>query len=125
MKTDTETRRHGDTEITSPRLRVSASLLALLISFKSFAAGTPEYGDVYVDASIGDASMLNPVLSSDSASNDINGQVFNGLVKYDKNIKLVGELVNMPVESTARTNNDCFLFSHNQNKPEQKKLRPE
>ncbi|OGR90161.1 MAG: hypothetical protein A2992_01385 [Elusimicrobia bacterium RIFCSPLOWO2_01_FULL_59_12] len=92
MKTDTETRRHGDTEITSPRLRVSASLLALLISFKSFAAGTPEYGDVYVDASIGDASMLNPVLSSDSASNDINGQVFNGLVKYDKNIKLVGEL---------------------------------
>lgn len=36
--------------------------------------------------------MLNPVLSSDSASNDINGLVFNGLVKYDKNIQLVGDL---------------------------------
>lgn len=45
-----------------------------------------------MEASIGDASYLNPVLSSDSASNDINGQVFNGLVKYDKDIQLVGEL---------------------------------
>lgn len=36
--------------------------------------------------------MLNPVLSSDSASNDINGLVYNGLVKYDKDIKLVGDL---------------------------------
>jgi peptide/nickel transport system substrate-binding protein len=51
-----------------------------------------DYGDAYVAASIGDASILNPVLLSDSASNDITGLVFNGLVKYDKNIQLVGDL---------------------------------
>lgn len=51
-----------------------------------------DYGDTYVDSSIGDASILNPVLSSDSASSDIVGLVYNGLVKYDKDIKLVGDL---------------------------------
>lgn len=49
-------------------------------------------GDTLVDSSIGDASMLNPILAGDSASGDINGLVFNGLVKYDKDIKLVGDL---------------------------------
>lgn len=53
---------------------------------------TPVDGGTFVEASIGDATMLNPMLASDSASNDINGLVFNGLVKYDKNIKLIGEL---------------------------------
>lgn len=51
-----------------------------------------EYGDAYIEASIGDASYLNPVLAADSASGDINGLVYNGLVKYDKNIKLIGDL---------------------------------
>ncbi len=53
---------------------------------------TPIDGGIYVDASIGDASMLNPLLSTDSASNDINSAVFNGLLKYDKDLKLVPEL---------------------------------
>ncbi len=53
---------------------------------------TPVTGGSHVEASIGDASYLNPILSTDSASNDINNLVFNGLVKYDKNIKLVGDL---------------------------------
>jgi peptide/nickel transport system substrate-binding protein len=44
-------------------------------------------------SSIGDASYLNPVLAQDSASSDINSFVFNGLVKYDRNLRnLVGEL---------------------------------
>ena len=49
-------------------------------------------GNYYIEASIGDASFLNPVLASDSASGDINNLVFNGLVKYDKNLKIVGDL---------------------------------
>ena len=61
----------------------------LLFPLTLFAA---DFGDAYVDSSIGDASILNPVLLSDSASNDIAGLVFNGLVKYDKNIQLVGDL---------------------------------
>jgi peptide/nickel transport system substrate-binding protein len=53
---------------------------------------TPVDGGIYVEASIGDASMLNPLLSTDSASNDINGLVFNGLLKYDKDLKLSPDL---------------------------------
>lgn len=53
---------------------------------------TPVDGGLFVEASIGDATYLNPILATDSASNDINGLVYNGLVKYDENIKLVGDL---------------------------------
>ena len=56
------------------------------------AGTTPEYGDMYVSASIGDASYLNPILARDSASGDINNLVFNGLLKYDKDLKLVVDL---------------------------------
>jgi peptide/nickel transport system substrate-binding protein len=52
----------------------------------------PVRGDTFIEASIGEPSNLLPVLSSDSASSDINGLVYNGLVKYDKNLQLVGEL---------------------------------
>jgi peptide/nickel transport system substrate-binding protein len=52
----------------------------------------PADGDAYVSASLGDASRLNSVLTTDSASNEIVGLVFNGLVKYDRDLKLVGEL---------------------------------
>lgn len=51
-----------------------------------------EYGDAIVVASSGDARILIPILASDSASSDICGMVFNGLVKYDKNINIVGDL---------------------------------
>lgn len=53
---------------------------------------TPEYGDTFIEASIGDASTLLPVLASDSASSEINGLVYNGLVRYDKNLHIEGEL---------------------------------
>jgi peptide/nickel transport system substrate-binding protein len=46
----------------------------------------------FVESSIGDARRLNPVIANDSASGAINDQVFNGLVKYDKNIILTGDL---------------------------------
>ena len=49
-------------------------------------------GDTIVFASIKEPSYLNPILASDSASGDINDLVFNGLVKYDKNLKLTGAL---------------------------------
>jgi len=55
-------------------------------------AGEPSYGDAIVVASISDARTLVPILASDSASTDIDGMVFNGLVKYDRDIKIVGDL---------------------------------
>jgi peptide/nickel transport system substrate-binding protein len=42
--------------------------------------------------SLADAKRLLPLLATDTASGGISGLVFNGLVKYDKNIILTGEL---------------------------------
>lgn len=52
----------------------------------------PAYGDIMVEGSIGDASNLIPILASDSSSHEIAGMIFNGLVKYDKDINIVGDL---------------------------------
>lgn len=41
---------------------------------------------------IGDASNLIPLLASDSASHAVGSMVFNGLVKYDKDMNIVGDL---------------------------------
>jgi peptide/nickel transport system substrate-binding protein len=39
-----------------------------------------------------DAKRLLPLLATDSASGDISGWIYNGLTKYDKNIKVTGDL---------------------------------
>src|SRR4030067_423684 len=44
-----------------------------------------------VNGSLGDARRLNPIIANDSASGTINDLVFNGLVKYDKDIRLIGD----------------------------------
>ena len=54
--------------------------------------GPPVPGDAIVVASIGDASRLNPVLANDSASGEIVGRVFNGLLRYDKDLHFEGDL---------------------------------
>jgi peptide/nickel transport system substrate-binding protein len=53
---------------------------------------TPAYGDVLVLSSIGDASTLIPMLASDASSHEVAGFLFNGLVKYDKDYNIVGDL---------------------------------
>lgn len=60
-----------------------------------FACSAPcaqEYGDALVSGSIADARTLIPILASDSASSDICAMLYNGLVKYDKDLNLVGDL---------------------------------
>lgn len=52
----------------------------------------PVYGDMIVRGTIGDASVLLPGLAADSSSGEVVGLVYNGLVRYDKDIKLEGEL---------------------------------
>ncbi|MBN1363408.1 MAG: peptide-binding protein [Syntrophaceae bacterium] len=52
----------------------------------------PAYGDILVRGDIGDASNLIPILASDSASHNICGMIYNGLVKYDKDMNIVGDL---------------------------------
>lgn len=55
-------------------------------------AGADHRGDSFVTGSIGEPSNLIPVLSADSASSDVAGLVYNGMVRYDKNLKLEGDL---------------------------------
>jgi len=54
--------------------------------------GKPAYGDALVNGSIGEPSTLIPLLASDSSSHDVAGLIYNGLVRYDKNLQLEGEL---------------------------------
>ena len=49
-------------------------------------------GDAIIIASIGDARNLVPILATDSASGEICSLVFNGLVKYDKDLRVTGDL---------------------------------
>ena len=67
--------------------------LALFLLFLSACGQKAERNpNTFVESSIGDARRLNPVIANDSASGTINDQIFNGLVKYDKDIKLTGDL---------------------------------
>ncbi len=68
----------------------------------------PAYGDILVEGSIGDASNLIPLLASDSASHNISNMVFNGLVKYDKDVNVVGDLA----ESWDITKNGLVITFH-------------
>ncbi len=68
----------------------------------------PAYGDILVRGDIGDASNLIPLLASDSASHSVAGMVFNGLVKYDKDMNIVGDLA----ESWDVTQNGLVITFH-------------
>ena len=52
----------------------------------------PAYGDAIVVGSIGEPSILIPMLAGDSASHEVAGQIFNGLIKYDTDLTIVGDL---------------------------------
>jgi len=68
-------------------------LVLLGINIVFVGSRPPPKVNQLVISSIGDASYLNPVLAQDSASSEINGFVFNGLIKYDRNLQnFVGEL---------------------------------
>jgi len=54
--------------------------------------GGPVTGDMFVSGTIGEPKNLIPILASDSASGAVVGEVFNGLVKYNEEIEMVGDL---------------------------------
>ena len=60
--------------------------------FEEGQAHTPEVGDTIIMGTIADASNLLPMLSTDSASSQVAGQVYNGLVRYDKDLNFEGDL---------------------------------
>jgi peptide/nickel transport system substrate-binding protein len=54
--------------------------------------GGAAYGDRLLDASIAEATNLIPALASDTSSTAITGQIYRGLVKYDRDLNLVPDL---------------------------------
>ena len=56
------------------------------------ARGNPGRLEEFIHASIGDASILNPILSADSSSSEINGLVFEGLIDRDENLRFRGRV---------------------------------
>ena len=61
-------------------------------TYEEQTRGNPERLTEYIEASIGDAHILNPILSSDSASSTIEAKVFEGLIDYDENLNFRGRL---------------------------------
>ena len=61
-------------------------------TYEEQTKGNPSRLNEYISASIGDASILNPVLSADSASSDIESMVFEGLIDRDEDLSFRGRL---------------------------------
>lgn len=56
------------------------------------AADAPETGDAFVTASLGDPTKILPLFATDSATGAVVSLLFNGLVKYNPQLELVGDL---------------------------------
>jgi ABC-type transport system substrate-binding protein len=83
------------------RILIFAPVLLILILLQSYfwvptydeqTRGNPQRLEEYISASIGDASMLNPILSADSASSSIEALVFEGLIDRDENLRFRGRV---------------------------------
>ncbi len=55
-------------------------------------ASSPAFGDQIISASTGDASNLIPMIAGDASSHAIAGQLYLSLLKYDRDLNLVGQL---------------------------------
>ncbi len=71
---------------------ITAVFFLFTVEGPATEGGEPSFGDAIVVSSISDARTLLPALASDTASSEICGMVFNGLIKYDKNVRIVSDL---------------------------------
>ena len=87
--------------MTTRRVLLFVPTIIILILLQSYfwvptyeqqTRGNPNRLDDYIFASGGDASRLNPVLSSDVPSSRVEGLVFDGLIDLDDNLRYRGRL---------------------------------
>ncbi|MFH1984079.1 MAG: ABC transporter substrate-binding protein [Pseudomonadota bacterium] len=87
--------------MTVRRVLIAAPVVVMVILLQSYfwvpsyeqqTRGNPERLSNYITGSIGDASLINPILSADSASSQIESMVFEGLIDRDKDLRLRGRL---------------------------------
>jgi ABC-type transport system substrate-binding protein len=83
------------------RILIIAPLLVIAILLQSYlwvptyeeqTRGNPERLNEYITASIGDASLINPILTADMSSSQIEGMVFEGLIDRDEQLRFRGRL---------------------------------
>ena len=74
-------------------------------TYEEQARGNPGRLEEFINASIGDASILNPILSADSASADIENLVFEGLIDRDENLRFRGRAA-----ATWAVSEDAYFF---------------
>ena len=81
-------------------LIIAPAIVSLLLMLSYFwvptyeeqTRGNPDRLVHFITSSSGDAAMLNPILSADSASSQINGLVFEGLIDRDENLQFRGRV---------------------------------
>jgi hypothetical protein len=87
--------------MTTRRILIFAPIFLMILLLQSYfwvptyeqqTRGNPERFNEYITASIGDASILNPILSADASSSEIESKVFEGLIDYDENLRFRGRL---------------------------------
>lgn len=61
-------------------------------TYETQAAANVARLTTYIDLGIGDAQILNPILSADSASTQVQSHVFNGLIDVDEELRWKGDL---------------------------------
>ncbi|MGD9082895.1 MAG: ABC transporter substrate-binding protein [Desulfobacterales bacterium] len=87
--------------MTIRRVLIFAPMILILVLLQSYfwipnyeeqTKGNPERLNEYIAGSIGDASLLNPILTADSASSNIENMVFEGLIDRDEQLRFRGRL---------------------------------
>jgi peptide/nickel transport system substrate-binding protein len=64
----------------------------IMVAEEAAGDDLPSHGDSLIVGSIGKPSVLIPMLAGDSSSHQVAGLVFNGLVKYDTDLSVTGDL---------------------------------
>jgi ABC-type transport system substrate-binding protein len=87
--------------MTIKRILILAPLLVIAFLLQSYlwvptyeeqTRGNPERLNEYITASIGDASLINPILTADISSTQIEGMVYEGLIDRDEELRFRGRL---------------------------------
>ncbi len=103
------------------RFLILVPLVLILVLLQSYfwvptydeqARGNPGRLGQFINASIGDASILNPILSADSASSEIENLVFEGLIDRDEDLRFRGR-----VASAWRIYEQAFFFVNEEVRP--------
>ncbi len=93
----------------SPKSRKSSLIIALAVAALTFLGckerkdtfpthligkikPVPSYGGRLSVGTIGDVSTFLPILATDSASHEVASMIYNGLVKYNGDLEIVGDL---------------------------------